>query len=669
MLLSHNWLKSYYTNPEKMPEPKVVADLLTMRAFEVESFEQKGDDTIYDIKITADRSPYAYGMRFVALELTLLVPELEMLPATLMFTKTNIDLSEVGSQVNTQLIDDNAKDGCSMYSLTKIENVQNGPAAEWLKNRLESIGQQSRGVLVDLTNFVMFDTGQPLHAFDADKVEGQIHVGRSVEGEKVTILGGKEIALATGTLVIRDDKDILAIAGVKGGVKAEVTSATKNIYLESANFNQAQVRRTARSLNLLNDSSKRFEQGLTPERFLSGRKTYLYFLQKEQSEVKVHDTVVSSDIAVIGDESTLRKIVVDMTTASISINKEDATVPGLLKDFLENILTKTGAKVEKRDEYTYIVTQPHYRADLVSQADVVDEFLRNKGYDLLKYTEPAKNKVEGLKDPMDKLTLLLRNYFISEGYDEVKLHTLVDSKENPTATKLANALTSERDSLRADLSTSMSIALEQNLKHLDLVSKDIVKLFEIAKVYGNKGNDVEEKTYLAFGLAEVKAKKGNNVESQIKEMVSEFAKDLNIPDEAFTVKATNTSAVVEMNVEAVVTLVDSAKMDELLQGVSYQIPKDIRYKKASIYPAMSRDIAFFGSRDQEVAASFIKAQVEKYPLIENYFCFDVFSKEDKTSYAYRFVFQSYEKTLTEEEVSVFMNEIAEAVKGEGWTVR
>lgn len=669
MLISHNWLKSYYTNPEKVPAPKQVAELFTMHAFEVESVEEKGDDTIYDIKITPDRAPYAYGMRFVALELSLLVPELEMLPATLAFVKTDIDLSEISSQVKTNLIDEDARDGCTMYSLTKIENVQNGPAPEWLKTRLESIDQQSRGAVVDLTNFVMFDTGQPLHAFDADKVEGQIHVGRSKEGEKITILGGKVIVLVTGTLVIRDDKDILAIAGVKGGVKAEVDANTKNIYLESANFNQVQVRRTARSLNLLNDSSKRFEQGLTPERFLSGRKTYLYFLNKEQPEAKVGDVYVSSDIAVIADESKLRKITVDISTASISINKEDAKVPSELEAFLENILPKTGAKVEKQDENTYIVTQPHYRADLVSQADVVDEFLRNKGYDFLTYTEPARNQVEGLKDPMDKLIAVLRDFFINEGFDEAKLHTLVDSKENPTATKLANALTSERDSLRADLSTNMSMALEQNLRHLDLVGKKMVQLFEIAKVYTDKKEDVEEKTHLSFGVSMVKWPKGQSAESFLKDKGIMLAAELRIDNDLFMVKTNGNSGIVEIDADQILKAVHSQQLESRLKEVSYKVLTPIHYKKASIYPAMSRDIAFFGSQNQDEVASFIKAQVAKYPLIENYFCFDVFSKEDKTSYAYRFVFQSYEKTLTEEEVSVFMNEIAESVKAEGWTVR
>ena len=377
MLLSHNWLKSYYTNPEALPEPHKVAELFTMHAFEVESVEQKGGDTVYDIKITPDRGPYAHGIRYVALELSLLVPNLNVKPE--LFTEV-----ETLHKVNEKLVIDNR---ATVYSLTKIENVENTPSPDWLREKLEVIGQQSRGLIVDLTNLVMFDTGQPLHAFDADKVDGNIYVGKSTEGEKSTILGGKEIALPMNTLVIRDEKDILAIAGVKGGIKAEVDSNTKNIYLESAHFNSVSVRRTARGLNLLNDSSKRFEQNLTLERFLLGQKTFVDTLLSIVPEAKVSEMEVSADVDNLLNTHTIS---VDVISASVSIDRENTEVPELFKNFLENTLTKTGAKVEKKDENTYIVTQPHYRSDLKTQADVVDEFLRNKGYNFLEYTEPKK---------------------------------------------------------------------------------------------------------------------------------------------------------------------------------------------------------------------------------------------------------------------------------------
>lgn len=675
MLISHNWLKGYYTNKELVPAPEKVAELFTMRAFEVESVEEKNGDTIYDIKLTADRAPYAYALRYVALELALLVPELTLSPEVYNFYTADLSVDGITYTENSHLVDADVKDDCQMYSLTKIEGVANTASPDWVKMGIEILGQQSRGAIVDLTNFVMFDSGQPLHAFDADKVEGQIHVGKSLEGESITILGGKEIALPTGTLVIRDDKDILAIAGVKGGVKAEVDAHTKNIYLETAHFNSVKVRRTARGLNLLNDSSKRFEQNLTAERFLVGQQTFIHMMKYVFPDAKVGELTVSADVKTLLDTGKLRKISVDIASASIAIHKEDNKVPALLREFLENILPKTGAKVEKKDENTYMVTAPHYRSDLVSQADVVDEFLRNKGYDFLEYTEPAKHKVEGLENDMDKLEAVIRDYFVKAGFDEVKLHTLVDNKEQVDAVLLENALTSERNSLRGNLSTNMSRVLEQNLKHLDLVSgdrtvyadQDKVKLFEIGKVFETKGDDVIEKNHLVFGAAMVKWPKGQSVESFLHDRLIELDAELRIDSKELIKKNKDCF---EINLDLLLPHIHSKQLEECLGSISkYQALAKINYKKASIYPAMSRDIAFFGSNDQTEVAEFIRTQTAKYPLIENHFCFDIFSKEDKTSYAYRFVFQSYEKTLTEEEVGVIMNQIAAAVTEQGWEVR
>lgn len=679
MLISHNWLKGYFTNKELVPAPDKVAELFTMRAFEVESVEEKDGDTIYDLKLTADRAPYAYALRYVALELALLVPELILSPEVYNLYTADLSVDGIAHVTDSYLVDSDVKDDCQMYSLTKIEDVANTTSPDWVKMGIEILGQQSRGTVVDLTNFVMFDSGQPLHAFDADKVEGQIHVGKSLEGEKITILGGKEIALPTGTLVIRDDKDILAIAGVKGGVKAEVDSDTKNIYLEAAHFNSVKVRRTARGLNLLNDSSKRFEQNLTAERFLVGQQTYAHMIKYAFPDAKVGELTVSADIKTLLDTGKLRKISVDIASASVAVNKEDSRVPALLREFLENILPKTGAKVEKKDDNTYIVTQPHYRSDLVSQADVVDEFLRNKGYDFLEYVEPKKDKVEGLKENMDKLEAVIRDYFVNAGFDEVKLHTLVDNKEQwADVVSLDNSLTAERDTLRNKLSVNLGKVLEYNIKHLDLVSKDRtvfkdedkVKLFEIGNVFTDAKPNVIESNHLSFGVGVFKWPKGENAVGFINTICIDLMNIFNIEKTSFGDLFDNSGNTSELDLQKLKKLVDSNMLDNLVKNISrYKSPEEKTYKKASIYPAMSRDIAFFGSQNKEDVDLFMETQAKKSDLIENHFCFDKFPKEDKTSYAYRFVFQSYEKTLTEEEVGVIMNQIATAVTAQGWMVR
>lgn len=666
MLISHNWLTTYYKNPEILPTPKEIGEILTMHAFEIESLEEKGDDFIYDIKITPDRGPYAHGLRYVALELSLLIPEL-IIDENIHFDLSDKDLENTKLKVNTSLVADDLKKLCPVYSLTKIENIKNTQSPEWIKKSLTAIGQNPKSLLVDLTNFVMFDSGQPLHVFDVDKVDGQIKVDLSKEGESVTLLGGKEVKLEPNTLVIRDDKDILAIAGVKGGAKAEVDENTTNVYLESANFNQVVVRKTARALNLLNDSSKRFEQGLNKERFLLAVQDYIHLLTWDKTEIKVHDTELSDDIENIINKENRKNIDINVDKVVAMIDAKDISIKDKLISFIENILPKTGTEVVKKDDKNYAIIVPYHRSDLNMPCDIADEFLRNKSFESLKYDQSFKDgfvTTDGLKNDNDKLIFNLRKFFKARDFDEVILHTLVDSKINPEAVKLENSLTADRDSLRGDLKKNITKAVENNFKYLDLVSKNIVKVFEIGKVFTQKENDLIEENHLGLALGMVKWPKGQSAENAIKEILAE----LGLIDTK--VEVINNVAICEIGLENI-------KLDNIDHSNNYlsdnALIKTKKYKKGSDYPAMSRDIAFFVSDDlgklESDIENMIKEEVFKQPLIENYFRFDIFKKDGKTSYAYRFVFQSYEKTLTEEETKEVMGLIAESLMSAGFEVR
>lgn len=666
MLISYNWLSTYYKNPEKLPTPQKLVDTLTMHAFEVDSFEEKGDDFIYDIKITPDRGPYAHGLRYVALELSLLIPEL-VIDENIRFDISDKDIGLTKFTVNHETVNKFLTDLCPVYSITKIENIKNTESPEWIKKSLTAIGQNPKSLLVDLTNFVMFDSGQPLHVFDADKVYGHIHVDVSCEGETITLLGGKEIKLEPNTLVIRDSKDILAIAGVKGGAKAEVDENTTNVYLESANFNQTTVRKTARSLNLLNDSSKRFEQGLNKERFLLAVQDYIHLLTWDKSEIKVHETEISDEIVNIINKDNRKTIDIDIDSISKMIDSKGVTVSEQLISFLEYTLPKTGAEVTKTGDNTYTITVPYHRSDLNLSCDVADEFLRNKSFESLIYDESFKDSTTpslGLESDTDKLIFNLRKFFKAKDFDEVILHTLVDSKINPDAIKLENSLTSDRDSLRGDLKKNIIKAVENNFKYLDLVSKNMVKVFEIGKVFFQKGNDVVEEAHLAIALGMVKWPKDKKAEDVMSEIVTE----LGLND--VKVELVNNVVIFEISLDNINLAHIEHANNYLSDNALIKVKK---YKKGSDYPAMSRDIAFFVSddlgKDEDDIENMIKEEVSKQPLIENYFRFDIFKKDGKTSFAYRFVFQSYEKTLTEDETKLVIQNISEKLIQEGFEVR
>jgi len=255
MIVSYKWLQTYFE--KELPKPERLADILTRGAFEVEGVEQRGDDLILDVDVLPNRAHDCLSHRGIAREIA---------------TLTSLALKEVKPIVLETPHPDGVsvavdeQELCRRYIGKVVADVAIGPSPDWLRERLESIGQKSINNVVDATNFIMFDMGQPLHAFDLDKVTGEkIIVRKARAGERITTLDGKDTELDGSVLIIADENTPLAIAGVKGGTKAEITEGTTRIVLEAANFHPVSVRKTSRRLGILTDSSKRFENELSPE--------------------------------------------------------------------------------------------------------------------------------------------------------------------------------------------------------------------------------------------------------------------------------------------------------------------------------------------------------------------------------------------------------------------
>ncbi|MEK7581831.1 MAG: phenylalanine--tRNA ligase beta subunit-related protein [Patescibacteria group bacterium] len=268
MKVSYNWLNHYlHSHTEKngsktykLPSPEKIAKLLIFNAFEVESIEKVGNDFVFDVKILPNRSHDCFSHKGIAREIARLL------------NKTIYSEKFTDYKVTSKkevYIDIREPKLCSRYMGVVVEGIKIGPSPDWLKERLLSIGQRSINNIVDITNFIMFEIGQPIHAFDADKLtekKGNPHivVRNARDGEKMNLLDGKEIALNSKMLIIADSDKALAIAGVKGGKIAEISDTTKNIVIESANFEPVQVRKTSRALGIRTDSSARFEHGISP---------------------------------------------------------------------------------------------------------------------------------------------------------------------------------------------------------------------------------------------------------------------------------------------------------------------------------------------------------------------------------------------------------------------
>ena len=263
MRVSSSWLAEYIG--ADIPKPADVARLLTFHAFEVEGVEKTDNDTLFDVAVLPNRAHDCLSHRGIARELAAIMG----VPMKKDPLREPVDLSPV-SRVLSVTVDDQVR--TPRYAAAVVRGVSVGPSPRWLRERLEALGQKSINNIVDATNFVLLDIGQPTHAFDLDTFSMNggtcaVRVRAAHPGEKITTLDGAERVLAERTIVIADGKsDVpLGIAGVKGGVHSAISEKTKDIAIESANFNPVAVRKAAQALKLRTDASVRFENGLAPE--------------------------------------------------------------------------------------------------------------------------------------------------------------------------------------------------------------------------------------------------------------------------------------------------------------------------------------------------------------------------------------------------------------------
>jgi phenylalanyl-tRNA synthetase beta chain len=258
MLFSRNWLADYVELPDGPGGPAELARRLTLAGLAVETTEEKGDDFLFDIDVTTNR-PDCMNHLGLAREIAVLYDRPLKRPAA----EPEESAEGAGSAARVR-VEDPA--GCPRYVARVIRGVQVGPSPDWLRRRLESIGLRSINNVVDVTNFVLWETGQPLHAFDLARLaEATIVVRRARPGERVTTLDGQDRELDETSLIIADAERPVALAGVMGGLDSEVTGATRDILLESAHFDRKTVRVTARRLGMHTDASHRYERGSDPE--------------------------------------------------------------------------------------------------------------------------------------------------------------------------------------------------------------------------------------------------------------------------------------------------------------------------------------------------------------------------------------------------------------------
>src|SRR5947208_939484 len=315
-------------------------------------------DTILDVEITPNRGDLLshFGL---AREIAALTGKKLREPPPLRTADTTA--SEVKISASRE---------CPFFSARKIDNVKVGPSPQWLRAKIESVGIRSINNIVDISNFVMLELGQPTHAFDADKLKGGINVRLARDGEKFLALDGKTYSLKPDNLVVADQERAVGIAGVMGGEETGVTESTKSILLESAYFLPASVRRTARNLSLPSDASYRFERGVDPEMILRASHRATELMRE------IAGGTPAKEIYVAG------KLPANPADGSLSYEKCDRVIGVAIKPkTVDEILTRFGLKKTKSTSKGGTWKIPSYRRDLQRDVDLIEEVVRAYGID------------------------------------------------------------------------------------------------------------------------------------------------------------------------------------------------------------------------------------------------------------------------------------------------
>jgi phenylalanyl-tRNA synthetase beta chain len=474
MKISYQWLQTYFA--KKLPEAERLAERLAFSFAEVEGVEKRGDDWVLDVKVLPDRACYALSHCGVAREVAALLD---------WKIKEKGELSPRTSRgVRTLSVRVEDKKACPRYRARIIENVSVDISPAWLCARLEAIGERSINNIVDATNFTMFDIGQPLHAFDADKVTGGIVVRRAKKGEALLTLDGKELVLEPNALVIADNAGVLALAGVKGGKRAEVTKETKNIILEAASFDPGVVRRASQTHGVRTESSRRFENNLSPWLAGEGSDACAALIRRFCSDARC-----GAVVDIFPKKQKPRSIIVNggfiRTALGMDISDKE----------IRTALARLALSTHSRGKTLVVVPSPE-RRDIMRREDVVEEVGRMLGYDQIPEESLPVPPQEG-ESKRERLSEdIIRDLLVAEGFSEVFTSSFAARGE----VEIEKPLAADKAFARSDLFTNFYPSLLKNYANAPLLGVDVVRQYEIGSVFTEKG----ERRALIMGAMSVK---------------------------------------------------------------------------------------------------------------------------------------------------------------------
>lgn len=646
------------------------------------------EDVILDVTATANRAD-ALSMVGIAREVAAL-------------TGGKLSIPEIAKVENTQIAKNltlkiSETQACPAYIGTVVENIKITPSPEWLQQRLRSAGVRPINNVVDITNYVLLERGQPLHAFDKNRLqslsgEEQLIMGVrfAQTGETLKTLDGNNRNLSPQNLLITANNQAVALAGVMGGEATEVHEGTQSLVLEAALFDSVAIRRSSRSVGLRSEASGRYERGVNRAELEIACNRALSLIQELAAGVIVQQQISDyrPDISTWSHSIHLRLDKINQVLGPIELGQETGE---LQPEDVEKILTALGCELVKTEENTWNVTVPPYRyRDLEREIDLIEEIARLYGYDKFCDTLPEKSQA-GYLSLDQELIRRLRGYLRAEGLTELMQYSLVKPGEDKQIV-LSNPLFAEYSALRTDLISGLITAFQYNLEQ----GNGALNGFEIGRIFWSEEEGLQEAEVLAGiiggDITSGKWSRGGKEKAitwfEAKGILESVFKQLKLAVEfqpenrdsrlhpgrtaSLWIKGNRLGTFGQIHPqlrrekdlpEAVYvfqldldTLLDAWDHDDLL------IPKFSSY---STYPASDRDLAFFAP--MKVTVCELEKVINKAGkgLLSSVELFDEYRGENvpagQRSLAFRLVYRASDRTLTENEIEPVHNQVRSAL--------
>ncbi|MGC9031201.1 MAG: phenylalanine--tRNA ligase subunit beta [Minisyncoccia bacterium] len=683
MKFSYNWLQSFFN--QRLPQPGELAKKLMMHSFEVESLERKDKDFILDIKVLPNRAPDCFSHYGIAKEISTIL-DLKIKN----FAK--IKQKQLLNKKYNLKITVKQKENCKRYLGQSFYNVKVEESPKWLKERLSVLGLQPINNVVDLTNYVMLEIGQPCHAFDLDKIslnnknEKEIIVRNAKENEKILCLDNKEYQLNKDIVVISDSKRAIAIAGIKGGLDTGIEKNTKNILVEFANFDPVKIRKGSQKLKLKTDASIRFEHSLS---------SYLIDLARERL-MELFKKYVKCEIGNYIDyypqKDPIPKIKIEFDYIYKLLGIE------IKRDTIIKILKKLGFSIIQQSQDFLLLEPPNLRLDLNIKEDIVEEIGRIYGLEKIEEKFPIVCLTKPKENEDFKFIRKIKQFLKEQKFFEVYNYSFI-SEEDKKLFSLKNLIEVRNPPsisfkyLRPNLILNLLKNVKDNQKILEFFPdfENEIRIFEIGNIFFKKGKILKEEAFLS-GLIFIKNNLKNEIFYELKGILNSLFNnififnpvysDINIKEILTPLEFWNiqkTAKILIKNKEIAILgeihplILQKFGIEGRVVAFESQISKlrtlsqeELEYEPIPNYPPILRDLSIVVPIGTKVVDILNIIERVGKGIIFDIDLFDIFSGEivakNKESLSFHIIYLDKNKPLKPEIVDKVHNEIIEALE-------